>query len=32
MLNKKEANHKIDGVESWIHCILFDKENPTVKK
>lgn len=32
MLNKKEANYKIDGMDSWIHCIRFDKGSPHVKK
>ena len=27
MFQKKESNYKIDGVDSWIHCIRFGEDD-----
>ncbi len=32
MLGKKEANHKIDGIDSWIHCINYQNLHPNRNK
>ena len=31
MISKKEDNFKIDGVDSWIHCMRFSDVKPTLK-